>query len=194
MQGWQLLIRNAHQDCLSSDSNGQTKQDLAVQHRQLCKHVQALQVSCCLHPPPTPLAVKHGPCLPSLHAFETKCLRKLLCISFLEHKTNDWVRSKINFLVGPQEPLLATVKRRKLAWFGHVTHHNSLSKTILQGNLEGERRRVRQRKCWMDNITESISLPMPELLTMASCRKDWKRISAASSLMSPRRPILSRDN
>ena len=35
-------------------SNGQTKQDLAVQHRQLCKHVQALQVSCCLHPPPTP--------------------------------------------------------------------------------------------------------------------------------------------
>ena len=39
-------------------------------------------------------------------------------ISYLEHKTNDWVRSKINFLVGPQESLLATVERRKLAWFG----------------------------------------------------------------------------
>ena len=25
-----------------------------------------------------------------------------------------------------------------LTWFGHVTHHDSLSKTILQGTLEGE--------------------------------------------------------
>ena len=30
---------------------------------------------------------------------------KLLRISYLEHTTNDRVRSKINFLVGPQEPL-----------------------------------------------------------------------------------------
>ena len=29
----------------------------------------------------------------------------------------------------PQESLLATVKRRDLAWFRHVTHHDSLSKT-----------------------------------------------------------------
>ena len=58
-------------------------------------------------------------------------MRKLLRISYLEHKTNDWVRNKISFLVGPGEPFLATVKRRKLARFGHVTprqppqHHPS---------------------------------------------------------------------
>ena len=63
-------------------------------------------------------------------AFEIKCLRKLLHI-FLEHKTNDWVRSKTNFLVGPQEPLLATAKRRKLTRFGLIKRHDSLSKTIL---------------------------------------------------------------
>ena len=34
----------------------------------------------------------------------------------------------------------------------HVTCRDSLSKTILQGTLEGGRRRGRQRKCWMDNI------------------------------------------
>ena len=68
------------------------------------------------------------------------------------HETNDWVRSKIDILVGSQEPLLATVRRRKLAWFGHVTRHDSLSKTILQGTLEGGRRCGRQRKCWMNNI------------------------------------------
>ena len=43
------------------------------------------------------------------------------------------MRSKINSFVGPQE--LATVKRRKLAWFGHVTLHDSLSETVPSGYL-----------------------------------------------------------
>ena len=67
-------------------------------------------------------------------------MRELLCISYLEHETNDRVRSKISFFVGPKEPLQGTVKGRKLAWFGHVTRHDILSKTILQGTLEGGQR------------------------------------------------------
>ena len=51
---------------------------------------------------------------------------------------------------------LATVKRRKLAWFVHVTRHDSLYKTTLQGTLEGGRRRGRQRICWMDNVRVDI--------------------------------------
>ena len=47
LQGWHLLGRSPHQVCLS---NGRTKQDLAVQHHQLCKQVQVLQVACHLHP------------------------------------------------------------------------------------------------------------------------------------------------
>ena len=82
--------------------------------------------------------------------------------------TNNWVRSMSNFFVGPQELLLATVKRRKLAWFGHATRHDSFSKTILQGTSEGGRRRRRQRKCWMDSTKDWTSLPMPELLTKTS--------------------------
>ena len=90
--------------------------------------------------------------------------------------------------MGPQEPLLATVRRWKLAWFRHVTHHDSLSKTILQDTLEGGQCCGQQRKCWMDNIKERTSLPMPKLLTKASCRKDWKKISAESSLVPPPPP------
>ena len=86
------------------------------------------------------MAVKHGPCFLTLkkmiEAFEAKCLRKLIRVSHLEHKTKDLVQSKINFLVGPQEPFLATAKGWKLAWFRHVTRHYSLSKIILQGTLE----------------------------------------------------------
>ena len=49
---------------------------------------------------------------------------------------------------------VATVERRKLAWVGYVTRHDSLSQTILRGTLEGGRRRGWQTKCWMDNIKE----------------------------------------
>ena len=51
VQGWHMLIKSPHQDYLSNGCNGQTKQDLLVQHHQLWKHIQALQVSCHLHPP-----------------------------------------------------------------------------------------------------------------------------------------------
>ena len=73
-------------------------------------------------------------------AFENKRLKKLLRISYLRHMTGDWMRRKNNFLVCPQEPLLATVSGRKLPWFGRVMRQNSLSKTILQGTLNGGRR------------------------------------------------------
>ena len=32
-----------------------------------------------------------------IQTFETKCLRKLLRISYLEHKTGDWMRSKTSY-------------------------------------------------------------------------------------------------
>ena len=37
-----------------------------------------------------------------------------LSVSYLERKPIDWVQSTSNFLVGPQEPLLATFKRQEL--------------------------------------------------------------------------------
>ncbi|GFS07612.1 5-HT4 receptor [Elysia marginata] len=70
--------------------------------------------------------------------------------------------------------LLATVKRRKLAWFGHVTRHDSLSKTILQGTVEGKRRRGRQKKAWCDNIKEWTGMAMYELVSATPPTLDLK--------------------
>ena len=80
-----------------------------------------------------------------IHTFETKCLRKLLRISYLENETIDWMGSKITFLVDPQELLLAAVGRRKLTRFGHVRRNGSLTKTVLRGTLEGGRRSIVSR-------------------------------------------------
>ena len=56
--------------------------------------------------------------------------------------------------IGPLEGLLNIVKKRKLKWHGHVTRSSGPAKTILQGTVQGGRRRGRQRKRWEDNITE----------------------------------------
>jgi hypothetical protein len=72
-----------------------------------------------------------------IQAFEHKSYRKILRIYYKEHKTNAYVRDNINMYAGNQEQLLSVIKRRKLAWHGHVTRHDFLSKTILQGTVNG---------------------------------------------------------
>ena len=120
--------------------------------------------------------------------FETKCFRRMLGITWQEKKTNEYVRSQVESLVGPQEPLLAIVKRRKLTWYGHVTRHNTLPKTILQGTLEGGRKHGRQQKTWLDNIKEWTRMDSPTLLRAAEDRTCWRLLAQTSSLMSPLRP------
>ena len=73
-----------------------------------------------------------------IQALEFRCFRKILCISYKDRVTNEHVRETIVKHIGPYEDLLATVKRRKLKWYGHVTRSDGLSKVILQGTVEGQ--------------------------------------------------------
>ncbi|GFS17316.1 UDP-glucuronosyltransferase 2A1-like [Elysia marginata] len=57
----------------------------------------------------------------------------------------------------------------------HVTRHDSLSKTILQGTVKGKRRRGRQKKAWCDNIKEWPGMVMCELVRSASDRDAWRQ-------------------
>jgi hypothetical protein len=66
---------------------------------------------------------------------------------------------------GKKEQLLSVVKRRKLAWYGHVTRHDSLSKTILQETVNGSRKRGGQRKTWIDNIKKWTGLNVSTFTT-----------------------------
>ncbi|KAI8486085.1 hypothetical protein Bbelb_361850 [Branchiostoma belcheri] len=120
-----------------------------------------------------------------IQAFETKSLRRLLGISYHQHETNEYVYQQVYSLVGPQEAVMSTVRRRKLQWFGHLTRHNNLAKTILQGTLEGKRRRGRQKKVWLDNIKDWTSLTVPQILTAAQDRRTWLYSCCKVSLVPP---------
>ena len=52
---------------------------------------------------------------------EMRCYRKILCISYKDHVTNEEVCAKIQQAIGPHEDLLTIVKRRKLQWYGNVS-------------------------------------------------------------------------
>ena len=64
-------------------------------------------------------------------------------VSYKDHVTNAEVRAKIQQAIGPHEDLLTIVRRRKLQWYGHVSHLSGLAKTIMQSTVKGERRQGR---------------------------------------------------
>ena len=116
-----------------------------------------------------------------IQAFETKCYRRILGISYKDRKTNEFVIDEIHKHAGKQEPLLTTVRSRKLKWFGHTTRHTSLAKSILQGTVTGGRKRGRPKKAWIDNIKEWTNLDVPSLLRQAEDRKKWRATCSAPS-------------
>ena len=68
-----------------------------------------------------------------MQAFELRCYRRLLIISYKDHVTNEEVRRKIQAAIGEYVELLALVKKRKLKWFGHVSRSSGSVKITLQG-------------------------------------------------------------
>ena len=45
----------------------------------------------------------------------------------------------------------------ELQYFGHLIRRaNSLKKTLILENIEGKRKRGRQRMRWLDSITDSV--------------------------------------
>ena len=63
----------------------------------------------------------------------------------------------------------------KFQYFGHLMGRaSSLEKTPILGKIEGKSRRGRQRKRWLDSITDSIDLNLSKLLEIVENRGAWQ--------------------
>ena len=118
-----------------------------------------------------------------IQALEMRYFRKLLGISYRDHTINEEVKARFGIAIGPYEDLLTSVKRRKLKWYGHVTCSSGLAKTILQGTVQGGRRRGRQRKRWEDNIKEWTGLEWNIILRKAENREEWRKLVVKSTVV-----------
>ena len=95
-------------------------------------------------------------------AFEMRCYRRLLNISYKYHVTNEEVRRKIQAAIGEYDE----------RWFGHVSRSSGLAKTILQGTVKGKRKRGRQKR-WEDNIKEWTGMDFASSTSAAENSSRW---------------------
>ena len=103
-------------------------------------------------------------------AFELWCWRRLLRVPWTARRYNQSILKEIS----PGCSLEGLMLKLKLQYFGHLMRRaDSLEKTLMLGEIEGRRRRGRQRKRWLDGITDLMDMGLGRLQQLVRDREAW---------------------
>ena len=100
--------------------------------------------------------------------------RRMLRISWMEKRTDNSILQELEI----KRELLGHVRKRKLSYYGHLCrdHGCQITKTVVEGYVEGRRRRGRPRKQYIDNIKQWTQLTTSECVRAAEDRSRWKQL------------------
>ena len=101
------------------------------------------------------------------------CWRKMLSISWQEHRTDDSILTEL----GLERELMGRVAKLKLQYFGHITQGSAgqLALTVLEEIMKGLRHQGRPRRQWIHDIEEWTGCEYIQLKEMSQDRAQWRR-------------------
>jgi hypothetical protein len=103
-----------------------------------------------------------------LEAFEMWIWRKMQKIKYTDHKKNEEVLKDVE----EERSLIETIRKRQRNWMGHVLRHDSLLRTIIEGKMEGKKRRGRPRKMMLEWMMDKDYQKLKE---EARNRSEWEK-------------------